>query len=141
MEIQGHDIPKWLGVIIGGFIFIGGIFRAIFVVQTCVANHGKQIKELEDKMEMFHGKCDDVNTELSQAMTLKGHSDFCKSNNAFLSKKVEEVRECVDNGHKLLAERMDKMDKLREDSKTEQVKRDISIAKTLGRVEEHLKRA
>ena len=140
MEIHGHDIPKWLGAIIGGFAFIAGVFRAIFVVQANIKAHGERLDEHDQKLKIWTtGYLKKVaETDLHDLMTERKHTTACKTTHAYIGQKIEEVRKCVDAGHDKLAIRMDKMDKLREDSKAEAIKRDIAIAKTLGRVEEHL---
>ena len=142
MEIHGHDIPKWLGAIIGFFVFLGGLFRMFFVIKHTIDEHGEQLEKHEKKLAIWSkGYLEKVaETDLHDLLTEKEHTVTCQHTHTFISKKIEEVRACVSDGHNKLAIRMDKMDKLREDSKAEAIKRDYNIAKTLGRVEEHLAR-
>lgn len=142
MEIHGHDVPKWIAAIIGGLVFIAGVFRAIFVVQASVKSHGRRLDEHDKKLKIWTTSYLEkvAQTDLHDLMTEKAHTGACKEIHVFITEKIEEVRHCVDNGHNKLALRMDKMDKIREDAKSEAIKRDYQIAKTLGRVEEHLER-
>ena len=142
MEIHGHDIPKWLGAIIGFFVFLGGLFRMFFVIKHTIDDHEERLEAHDKKLAIWStGYLKKVaETDLHDLMTEKHHTTACKTTHAYIGQKIEEVRACVSDGHDKLADRMDRMDKLREDSKAEAIKRDIAIAKTLGRVEEHLAR-
>ena len=140
MEIHGHDIPKWLAAIIGFFVFLGGLFRMFFVIKHTIDDHEDRLNEYDKTIKIWNPAYLEkvAETDLHDLMTEKNHTITCQHTHTFISKKIEEVRVCVSAGHDKLAIRMDKMDKLREDSKAEAIKRDYNIAKTLGRVEEHL---
>jgi len=137
---NNNDIPKWISYIIGILLSIGGIFRTIFVVHESIRNHEKRIKELE-------GSCDIVKETMGTSMTDTEHKELCEKNNHFMCRKVEEVKQSVTIGHEKLAQRMDKMDRLREEARKEEKEqnaikaaKDIEIFRVLGRVEKHLKK-
>ena len=81
MEINGDDIPKWVGVagVAGGFLY--KLYRDHFRIQSHsvdLKNHAEKITEIEEEVE--------------DLLSSKEHTQLCKDNISTVCKKLTDIQ-------------------------------------------------
>jgi hypothetical protein len=150
LNVSG-DTPKW---VLAFFSLVGmllaGLWK-IFKIGDTIEESAVKIEGHEEvigKLKIAFPNILSEESDIQKLLTAPEHAAICSDKSIPVMKKLKKLEDCVNDGHKLLAKRMDKMDKLREESRKEtanieqeRTKREIELARTLGRIEEHLDNA